>query len=385
MGAREIGSEGAVTTAAPLAAASVPAAHLEVRDLVVRYGTVEALRSVSFGVAPGERVCLLGPSGCGKTTTLQTIAGFVTATSGEVMLEGRSTKRLAPEKRNIGIVFQNYALFPHLSVFDNVAFGLRMRKVPRAEIKQRVSEVLELVHLGHAAAKRSSALSGGEQQRIAFARAAVIKPDLLLLDEPFSNLDARLRQELRGELLSLLAEVRIATVMVTHDQEEAMYVADRIAVMNQGVIEQIGTPDEIYNRPETLFVGRFVGESNVFSGRLESIDGAHGRADVAGVGAFAGVAPRLFETGAHASVLVRPEALRVADPTRPPETGVNRFSGHVDQVIYLGHRTEYHLRVGANRIVVWELAGGSRHIHASGDELSVDVPASETFLFQAAA
>jgi ABC-type Fe3+/spermidine/putrescine transport system ATPase subunit len=378
---RVIGSTGAAAAAAPAAVGET--AHLEVRDLVVRYGSVEALRGVSFSVAPGERLCLLGPSGCGKTTTLQTIAGFVRATSGDVLLEGRSTERLAPEKRNIGIVFQNYALFPHLSVFDNVAFGLRMRKVARAEIKQRVNEALDLVHLGHAAAKRSSELSGGEQQRIAFARAAVIQPDLLLLDEPFSNLDARLRQELRGELLSLLDEVRIATVMVTHDQEEAMYIAERIAVMNRGTIEQLGTPNEIYKRPQTLFVGRFVGESNVFSGRIESVDGDSGRADVADVGSFTGVAPDGLQVGKAASVLVRPEALRVADSSRPADPGVNRFSGRVEQVIYLGHRAEYHLRVGAQKVVVWELAGGSRLVHAPGDDLPVEVAWSETYLFGA--
>lgn len=367
--------------AASAATPATAAAHLEVRDLVVRYGTVEALRGVSFSVQPGERLCLLGPSGCGKTTTLQTIAGFVRATSGDVLLEGHSTEGLAPERRNIGIVFQNYALFPHLSVFDNVAFGLRMRKVPRPEIKRRVADALELVHLAHAAAKRSSALSGGEQQRIAFARAAVIQPKLLLLDEPFSNLDARLRQELRGELLSLLDEVRIATVMVTHDQEEAMYVADRIAVMNRGVIEQLGSPGEIYNGPQTLFVGRFVGESNVFSGSVERTGSGDGRVHVSGVGSFAGVAQQRLESAAAARVLIRPEALRVADPARAAEPDVNRFSGRVEQVIYLGHRTEYHLRVAAQKVVVWELAGGARHVHSPGDELAVEVAAAETFLF----
>src|SRR5262249_54153844 len=262
--------------------------YLEIEDLRVRYGEHRALDGVSFAVEPGERLCLLGPSGCGKTTTLQVVAGFIVPDSGVGRIAGRGVLRQPPEQRNIGVMFQNYALFPHLSVQDNVAFGLRMRRRPAEEIRRRVGEALDLVRLGHAAAKQPRMLSGGEQQRIAFARAIVIQPSLLLLDEPFSNLDARLRQEMRSELLGLLQELKIATIMVTHDQEEAMAIADRIALMRAGRIEQLGNASEIYAAPRNLFVARFVGESNVLDGRVAPSDGRADAVDVPGIGRLRG-------------------------------------------------------------------------------------------------
>ena len=258
--------------------------YLTVEKLAHAYGSIKVLHDISFGVGQGERLCLLGPSGCGKTTTLQILAGFVQQADGTVRIDGEAIDRLPPEKRNVGIMFQNYALFPHMTVFDNVAYGLKMRHVPRDEIRQRVTEALQLVKLAHAAAKLPSQLSGGEQQRIAFARAIVIKPRLLLLDEPFSNLDARLRVEMRGELLSLLESLDIATLMVTHDQEEAMAIADRIAVMQGGRIEQIGSTHEIYEKPASLFVGRFIGESNTFPAKIAGTEAGRSLFDVKGLG-----------------------------------------------------------------------------------------------------
>ena len=234
--------------------------YLVVKQLELSFDSRRVLEQIPFSVSPGERLCLLGPSGCGKTTTLQIIAGFLTPDAGQVLIDGHDMTGVPPEKRNIGIMFQNYALFPHLTVFDNIAFGLRMRGIKRAEIEPRVRAALELVRLPSAINRYPSQLSGGEQQRIAFARAVVIEPSLLLLDEPFSNLDARLRLEMRSELLNLLQTLNIATVMVTHDQEEAMAIADRVAVMRGGHIEQVGSARDIDDSPTSLFVGQFVGE-----------------------------------------------------------------------------------------------------------------------------
>jgi ABC-type Fe3+/spermidine/putrescine transport system ATPase subunit len=322
-------------------------AYLEARNLVVRFGEYTALRDVSFEVAAGERLCLLGPSGCGKTTSLRVIAGFIQPDSGGVRIDGRDMEGVPPEGRNIGILFQNYALFPHLTIYDNVAFGLRMRNIAESEIRKRVTEALELVRLPKAGGKRPSMLSGGEQQRIAFARAVVIKPSLLLLDEPFSNLDARLRQEMRGELLDLLQQLRIATVMVTHDQEEAMAIADRIAVMQGGAIEQVGGPTDIYERPRSLFVARFVGESNLFAGQA-----AGGMVEIPGLG-------RLERRGLQdgpVQALIRPEKIRVL-----PANGASGSPDHeraratIERVQYLGHRTEYRLKLGPQSITAWRL------------------------------
>jgi ABC-type Fe3+/spermidine/putrescine transport system ATPase subunit len=326
--------------------------YLNIHDLKVRYGDFHALKGVSFSVAERERICLLGPSGCGKTTTLQVVAGFVTPESGEVGLAGRSLLGFAPEKRNIGIMFQNYALFPHMTVFDNVAFGLRMRNVAATEIKQQVMAALERVQLAHAAQKMPAMLSGGEQQRIAFARAVVIKPNLLLLDEPFSNLDARLRQEMRAELLELLENLPIATVMVTHDQEEAMAIADRIVVMRSGQIQQIGTPSEIYDTPASLFAARFIGDSNTFSGKVMAIDGGTVEIDIAGVGRIRGKNHGLG-VGATAEVLVRPQRVRLTnrDSREPCQ---NAVPATIERVLFLGHRTEFHVRLANGAIfIVW--------------------------------
>jgi ABC-type Fe3+/spermidine/putrescine transport system ATPase subunit len=297
----------------------------------------------------------LGPSGCGKTTTLLTIAGFVVPDSGTVRIDGRDVVHEPPERRNIGVMFQNYALFPHLSIYDNVAFGLKMRRRPEADIRTKVGHALDLVHLGHAAMKRPQMLSGGEQQRVAFARAIVIEPSLLLLDEPFSNLDARLRQEMRAELLTLLQQLKIATIMVTHDQEEAMAIADRIAVMRQGQVAQVGTADEIYNAPSDLFVARFVGESNVLQGRVESTgDRIAVHAD--GIGRLLGSAPSPVAPGQGVEIVLRPQNLSIAAPGDVKrDTGEwNHLSGRVEQVLFLGHRTEYRISSGSHNLLVWQ-------------------------------
>ncbi|MBI2735503.1 MAG: ABC transporter ATP-binding protein [Rhodospirillales bacterium] len=341
--------------------------HLAVDGLELSFGTHQVLNKVTFSIAEGERLCLLGPSGCGKTTTLQVIAGFIQAQTGSVMVAGRPIDHLPPEKRNIGIMFQNYALFPHMTIFDNVAFGLRMRRLPAAEVEQRVGDALRLVRLAHAAQKSPRQLSGGEQQRIAFARAVAIRPNLLLLDEPFSNLDARLRIEMRDELLHLLRPLRIATLMVTHDQEEAMAIADRVAVMRAGRIEQIGTPQAVYSQPANLFVAHFVGESNVLDGTVQEGGAAGTRLEAPGLGSLNARACGGLRRNDQVKVLVRPERISLLPAGAVGrEPGWNYVPATLDEVVFLGHRTECRLLAGARKLTAWQ-AGGTIDALRLGD------------------
>ncbi|MCX7839447.1 MAG: ABC transporter ATP-binding protein, partial [Anaerolineae bacterium] len=248
-------------------------AFLELVNLQVGYEKGSwVLNDFHLAVEKGEFVSLLGPSGCGKTTTLRTIAGFIEPARGQVLINGRDYTKTPPHKRNIGLVFQSYALFPHLSVFENVAFGLRRRRVNNAEIKRRVTDALAMVDLVGLENRLPAQLSGGQRQRVALARAVVIQPDLLLLDEPLSNLDAKLRVGMRAELHRLQRQLGITTIYVTHDQVEAMSLSDRVMVMNKGKIEQEGTPEEIFYRPATPFVARFMGFDNQFTGRVHHRD-----------------------------------------------------------------------------------------------------------------
>ncbi|MDH4052400.1 MAG: ABC transporter ATP-binding protein [Rubrivivax sp.] len=242
-------------------------AFLELQGLVKRYGDFTAVDDCNLSVSKGEFVCLLGPSGCGKTTTLQMVAGFTQPTKGSIVLDGQEITDVKPNQRGLGIVFQSYALFPHMTVADNVAFGLEMRGVSGAARQKRVGETLELVHLTPMATRFPRELSGGQRQRVAMARALVIQPPVLLLDEPMGALDAKLREEMQIELRSLQHRVGITTVMVTHDQAEAMTLADRVVLMNQGRIEQVGRPFEMYEQPNGRFSSTFLGKANVFTGR----------------------------------------------------------------------------------------------------------------------
>jgi ABC-type Fe3+/spermidine/putrescine transport system ATPase subunit len=251
--------------------------RIEVTDLVVRYGDVTAVDSISFAIAPGELVTLLGPSGCGKTTTLRSVAGLETPTGGSIRLNGDivySGRRNVPaEKRGVSMVFQSYAIWPHMTVFDNVAYGLRVRKLPQSEVRRNVERVLDLVQMQDFATRPASKLSGGQQQRVAVARAIAFSPSVLLFDEPLSNLDAKLRAEMRVELRELQRRLDITSLYVTHDQEEALAISDRVIVMNDGQIEQIGSPEDIYNRPLSRFVADFVGSANLISGRVRGPSG----------------------------------------------------------------------------------------------------------------
>ncbi|MBP8294510.1 MAG: ABC transporter ATP-binding protein [Burkholderiales bacterium] len=278
--------------------------HLVLEQLSKRYGEHMAVDGISLSIGQGEFVSLLGPSGCGKTTTLQMIAGFVEPTAGAIRIDGRDLLAVPAAKRGLGIVFQNYALFPHLSVTDNVAFGLEMRQVAKAERTRRVGETLELVGLTGLSERYPAQLSGGQQQRVAVARALVIQPALLLLDEPLSNLDAKLREEMQVELLRIQRAIGITTLMVTHDQAEALALSDRVVVMNAGRIEQDGLPLDAYENPATGFVCDFLGKANRFP--IDRIDGATARIGPLSLPLPAALAPRL-QSGAR--ILVRPEKI----------------------------------------------------------------------------
>jgi len=300
------------------------------------YGPTVAVAGIDLDVIEGEFVTLLGPSGCGKTTTLGLIAGFFHPTAGEIYLKGRPVVDLPSFQRDIGVVFQDYALFPHMTAAENVAFGLRMRKVPPAEIAKRVADALDLVQLAGLGERRPLQMSGGQRQRVALARALVINPTVLLLDEPLSNLDLKLREEMRVEIASIQRRLGITTVFVTHDQSEALVMSNRIAVMNAGRIEQIGDPSDIYERPATRFVAEFIGRMNLFSGQVTAA-----RTVKTARGLEIGVpVPQEIAAGAAVHVAVRPERTHLLRDK--PADGL-ALRGTLRQVLYLGPTREFHV------------------------------------------
>jgi spermidine/putrescine ABC transporter ATP-binding subunit len=316
---------------------------LEVRNIFKAFGDYVAVKTISFEVYDGEFVFLIGPSGCGKTTTLRMIGGYETPTSGDIIIRGQSVIDVPLEKRNIGMVFQSYALFPHMTVRKNVEFGLRMRNVPRAERIDRVNATLELVELIEYADRYPIQLSGGQRQRVAIARVVVYEPDILLLDEPLANLDKRLRDAMRVELKKLQEKIGITTVYVTHDQEEALSMADKIAVMSHGDLLQIGTPGEIYNRPSTGFVATFLGDTSSFCGEVCSISSGLAHLEMDDGFKTAVVANGNIAIGEKMLVSIRPE--RVILSTNKPQQTENVFPGVVDFVSYLGSHVVYLVRL----------------------------------------
>ncbi len=290
---------------------------IEIDHVTKRFAGYVAVAGADFSIAPGEFFSMLGPSGCGKTTTLRMIAGFEKPTSGAIRLEGADVSRVPPHKRNVNTVFQHYALFPHMSVWDNVAYGPRSMKVDKragkGEVKRRVDALLEVVRLTDFAERKPGQLSGGQQQRVALARALVNYPSALLLDEPLGALDLKLRHAMQFELKRIQREVGITFVYVTHDQEEALTMSDRIAVMNAGNVEQIGTPTDIYDRPATVFVANFIGQANLWPGRQTGrLNRDYVEVDVLGSKLKARPGDTAIETGGHATLMVRPERLRVS-------------------------------------------------------------------------
>jgi len=346
-------------------------AGLHLEHLSKHFGATVAVRDVTLRVGEGEFLVLLGPSGCGKTTTLRMIAGFIAPTTGRVHLGGREITALPPWRRNAGIVFQSYALFPHLTVAENVAFGLEMRKLAKDEIASRVSEALRLVRLGSLGERLPRQLSGGQQQRVALARALAIRPDVLLLDEPLSNLDAKLRETVRIEIRELQRQLGITTVMVTHDQEEALIMADRLVVMSDGEVKQVGTQRELYEHPADRFVAGFVGRSNFLPGTITG----PGRFETKGGLAIA-CASGL--TG-PAVIALRPERLALG----PSASGLdNHLQGTVELVSYLGASVDVHVRVSpADRIVVTQPNRIDSRTPEEGEKIAVGWPAGAAVVF----
>ncbi len=340
---------------------------------------VVAVDDVSIRIREGEFFSLLGPSGCGKTTTLRLIAGFEEPTEGTVYIRGRDVTHIPPHKRDTGMVFQNYALFPHRTIFDNVAFGLRMRHVPKEEIRKKVSEALRLVEMEGLGDRRPSQLSGGQQQRIALARAIVIEPNVLLCDEPLGALDKKLRQQMQFELKNLQKKIGVTLVYVTHDQEEALTMSDRIAVMHRGRVVQTGSPLEIYNRPETRFVSNFIGDSNLFEGSVERTE-----AEAAEVITKDHV--RLItrsdgiSVGDQVTVAVRPEKARLL---KRNEKADNAFAGSVESANFMGASIRYRIALPSGRLVfVVEPNDGSKPIFSPGQEARVGWEKSDCLILR---
>jgi putative spermidine/putrescine transport system ATP-binding protein len=322
---------------------------LSVRRLRKSFGPVVAVDDVSLDAAPGEFLSLLGPSGCGKSTLLRMIAGLVEADGGQVVLAGEDITRVAVHRRNLGLVFQSYALFPHMTVFENVAFGLRRRGVGMPELAPRVERMLELVRLGPLGARPPRELSGGQQQRVALARALVTEPRVLLLDEPLSNLDALLRDEMRVELKRLQERLGTTMIFVTHDQAEALILSDRVVVMEAGRVEQIGRPEEVYRRPATAFVARFLGRANFLPGTVATI-GATGIVVALDGGRLSVVAasrPDLV-SGQPVSVVVRQESIRL-EPAGAEAAGPNRFAATIVFHAFAGQAHHYVIQLGDGR------------------------------------
>ena len=346
--------------------------RLTLDRLEKHYGTALAVDAVSLDIAPGEMVVLLGPSGCGKTTTLRMVAGFVPATSGDVLLDGQSILALPPYRREMGLVFQSYALFPHMTVADNIGFGLEMRGMKSQARRARVLEMLRLARLEPLAERLPRQLSGGQQQRVALARALAINPRVLLLDEPLSNLDASLRAEVGRDIRLLQRDAGLTTIMVTHDQDEAMAMADRLVVMRDGQVQQTGTQEDLYERPATPFVASFIGRSTMLEGKL-------GDGDTIVVDGMALNLAGHYAVGGACTLALRPERLWLE---APGVTAPGSVAGTVELASYLGPVREHLVRIGPDtRLLVRDSTAAAGRLHASGEAVSVrwDIGAERVF------
>ena len=363
-----------VGTAAPAADRAAPgtsvAGHLVVSGTSKRFGAAVVLDSLSISVAKGEFVSLLGPSGCGKTTLLRCVAGLLRPDAGRITVAGQDITTLPAHKRNVGVVFQNYALFPHMTVAENVAYPLEVRGMGRSEREDRVRRALEMVKMAGFGGRRPAQLSGGQQQRIALARALVFEPELVLMDEPLGALDKQLREHMQFEITRLSHQLGLTVVYVTHDQSEALTMSDRIAVFNDGVIQQLAAPDELYERPRNSFVAQFIGENNTLPGRIETIDS--GRATVRlDSGDLIDATPvNVLEAGARTLVSIRPERVEYGPGSIPP--GAHTLEAEVIEVIYMGDSFRTRLRLGGSDDFVMKSrnAMGRRRL-APGERITV--------------
>ena len=334
---------------------------IRIENLTKRFGTTVALHHLHLQIEPGELFFLLGPSGCGKTTLLRSMAGFYIPEEGKIFFGSEDVTRLEPHKRNTGMMFQSYALWPHMTVAQNVAFGLEERKVAKPEIKRRVVEALASVRMETYAERRPNQLSGGQQQRVALARALVIRPRCLLLDEPLSNLDAKLRLEMRAEIRRVCKEFKLTTVYVTHDQKEALSISDRMAILESGHILQVGTPREVYRRPTRKTVANFIGETDFLDGRILGIDGDQVTVET-GIGRFTGVLGDPAQTPAvqdKVTLSIRPECWTLSEQPRSENT----VRGRIGESIYLGEVAQYDFVAGGTSLKIYEV--NPRHLGAS--------------------
>ena len=353
-----------------------PGAAVSLLGLHKHYGGVGAVRGISLQVRSGEFLTLLGPSGSGKTTTLMMLAGFETPTAGDITLDGRSIVSVPPNKRNLGMVFQNYALFPHLTVAGNIGFPLKQRGVNRATRARLVGDALDIVRLPGYGARYPKQLSGGQQQRVALARAVVFRPRLLLMDEPLGALDKQLRESLQAELRRLHGELGITFIYVTHDQDEALTMSDRIAVMNEGLVAQLGTPEDLYDRPANHFVASFIGECNFLSGTVQGFDGGQALLAVAG-NVLRANPPATLPAGAAVTLTVRPERIRFASDGALE----NHLTATVTSAVFAGDCCRYQCRIpGGDSVTVKQPCGATVHRHRPGDAVQLAWAAADTSL-----
>ncbi len=352
--------------------------NITLRDIVKKFGSLEAVSHITLEIADGELFTLLGPSGCGKTTILRLIGGFHTPDHGDILFGTRQVNGIPPYERNIGMVFQNYALWPHMTIFDNVAYGLRLKKMGGEDVRQKVSRALGLVNLKGLEKRYPGQLSGGQQQRVALARALVLNPDVLLLDEPLSNLDAKIRIQVRAEIRKLQRELAITTIYVTHDQEEALTLSDRIAVVKQGKIQQIGQPVDLYENPVTPFVADFIGINNLIPGQVASrLGDGMMRVDTA-VGQLVCMGHESLSPSAKCTICVRPETASIGLQASPPE-GSNVVAGQVSFASYIGNTVRYDVELGEGMIFKVDVQNPWDHTpYAMGQRVFIDFPIKTT-------
>jgi iron(III) transport system ATP-binding protein len=349
--------------------------RIDIRNATKRFGSVVAVNAVNLAIQEGEMFTLLGPSGCGKTTLLRLVAGFYAPDEGDILFDGKRVNDMPPYERGIGMVFQNFALWPHMTVFENAAYGLKLRRLARSEIDTRVKAVFEKVKLAGLGERYPGQLSGGQQQRVALARALVLNPKILLLDEPLSNLDAKIRVQVRQEIRKLQKELGITTMYVTHDQEEALTLSDHIAVFNEGKVFQVGLPKQLYERPANRFVADFIGVNNLIDGVVESVDPTRLRVKTA-VGAIAALFDPRFKAGDRCILCVRPEN---ADVDGDAAADRNHLMGRITFAAYLGNSLRYDVEVAPGVIFKVDIRDPWHHpVLPTDSTVTVSFPASST-------